>query len=170
MEKLRKPQISTWTLKKTVEEHWSDENNTKSPTSGNLLTPLLCGGVDWLLDIYIACRVTGVIQPVPHRRHLPWPAFPQRGGSQHRPLSTAAGMHWGQLQTWQLTSMLFNQATPLPRLPSPSLAPVDLSSDRVPTLPSTPPCSCLTRHTYTNWPFVTIYSELWGSHCFTYQS
>lgn len=51
-------------------------------------------------SIYIACRVTGVIQFVSHRRHLPWPAFTQRGGSLHRPLSTAAGMHWGQLLSW----------------------------------------------------------------------
>lgn len=72
----------------------------QSTTYSDLLTPWHCGGADWILAIYIACRVTGVIQFVSHRRRLPRPAFAQRGGSQHRPLSTAAGMHWGQLQCW----------------------------------------------------------------------
>lgn len=49
---------------------------------------------------HIAYRVTRVIQLVSNRRHVPRPSFAQRGGSQHRPLSAATGMHWGQPQGW----------------------------------------------------------------------
>lgn len=55
-----------------------------------------------------------------------------------------------------------NLATQHPWNPSPSLAPFDLSSDPLLTIPSTPTTPAPT-NAHTNWPFFAMYSEPWST-------